>query len=76
MSEFLRKLRLFLLVILFLFTILTSYFILNKYLFNSRIKGMSPEDIENSIGYSILPLSIFTAIIWFVEKQIKKTKNH
>lgn len=76
MSEFLRKLRLFLLVILFLFTILTSYFILNKYLFNSRIKGMSPEDIENSIGYLILPLSIFTAIIWFVEKQIKKTKNH
>tara|TARA_R110001583_G_scaffold8174_1_gene39545 strand:+ start:410 stop:637 length:228 start_codon:yes stop_codon:yes gene_type:complete len=75
MNKFIKTIRVFLLVILSLIIILTLYFILDRYIFNPRMKGISPVDIKNILTYLIAPLSVLLLIIWFIDKRKKILKK-
>jgi hypothetical protein len=75
MYNFIKTLRVFLMVILSLIIIQTLYFILDRYIFHPRMKGISPVDIKNILTYLIGPLSVSILIIWFIEKQTKNLKE-
>ena len=70
-----KTFRLILIVILSIIILLTTYFIVDRYLFNPNMKGISPVDIKNILTYLIFPLIILILIIWFIEKRTKTTKK-
>ncbi len=70
-----KTLRFILIVILSIIILLTTYFIIDRYVFNPNMKGISPVDIKNILTYLILPLIISISIIWFIEKRTKTIKK-
>lgn len=75
MNKFLKILRILLTSILVIIIFLTLYFILDRYIFNLTIKGISPVDINYLLIYLILPLTGLIIIIRIIEKMIiKKSK--
>ncbi len=72
MNKFIKTFRILLIVILSLVIILILYFVIDRYIFNPRIKGISPVDIKNILTYLIVPLSVSILIIWFIEKGRKQ----
>jgi hypothetical protein len=75
MNKFTKTLRYILLGILSIIIILTVYFILDRYIFNPKMKGISPVDIKNILIYLIAPLAISILIIWIIEKRTKIIKK-
>ena len=51
------------------------YFILDRYIFNPKMKGISPVDIKNILTYLIAPLTVSILIIWIFEKRTKTIKK-
>ncbi len=70
-----KTFRFILIVILSIIILLTTYFIIDRYVFNPNMKGISPVDIKNILTYLILPLIISILIIWFIEKWTKTIKK-
>ena len=64
--------RFILIIILSIIILLTTYFIIDRYVFNTNTKGISPVDIKNILTYLISPLIISILIIWFIEKRTKQ----
>ena len=59
-------------VILSIIILLTTYFIIDKYIFNPNMKGISPVDIKYILTYLISPLIVLILIIWLIEKRTKQ----
>jgi len=70
-----KTFRFILIVILSITILLTTYFIIDRYVFNPNMKGISPVDIKNILTYLIFPLIISILIIWFIEKRTKTIKK-
>ncbi len=64
-----KKFRLTVTVLLLIIILLTTYFIMDRYIFNSDIKGISIVDIQDILRYAIIPLTISIIIIWLIEKR-------
>jgi hypothetical protein len=75
MNKFIKIFRYFLLVILSIIIILTLYFILDRYIFNPKMKEISPVDIKNIMTYLIAPLTVSILLIWIIEKRTKTIKK-
>ncbi len=75
MNKFIKTIRKFLLVILSIIIILTLYFILDRYIFNPKMKGISPVDIKNILTYLIAPFTVTILLIWIIEKRTKTIKK-
>ena len=72
MKVFLKSLRIILIIILSIIVLLTVYFIIDRYVFNPNIKGISPVDIKNILRILVLPLTIMIIVIKQIEKRIKR----
>ncbi len=72
MKMFLKSLRIILIIILSIIVLLTVYFIIDRYVFNPNIKGISPVDIKDVLRILVLPLTIMIIVIKQIEKRIKK----
>ena len=72
MNKLIKTFRIFLIIILSIIIIFTSYLILDRNILNTEMKGISPVDIRNIVTYLIIPLTISILIIWFIEKQQKQ----
>ncbi len=70
-----KTFRFILIVILSIIILLTTYFIIDRYVFNPNMKGISPVDIKNILAYLIFPLIISILIIWFIERRTKTIKK-
>jgi hypothetical protein len=66
-----KTLRVLLIIILSLITVLSAYFILDRYVFNPQIKGISLADIKNILTYFILPLIVLLLIVLVIERKSK-----
>ena len=75
MTSSIKILRILLTVILSFVIILTLYFIIDRYVFNPQMKGISPVDIKNIMIYLIAPLSILIIIVWLIEKRMRTLKK-
>jgi len=64
-----------LIIILSIIILLTTYFIIDRYIFNPKTKGISPVDIKNILTYLISPLIISILIIWLIEKRTNTIKK-
>ena len=72
MARFFKIFRIILIVILSLITFLTVYLIIDRYVFNPNMKGISPVDIKNVLKIFILPLAIMIIGSKLIENRIKK----
>ena len=72
MNKLIKTFRIFLIIILSIIIIFTSYLILDRNILNTEMKGISPVDIRNIVTYLIIPLTISILIIWFIEKRQKQ----
>jgi len=70
-----KTFRFILTVILSIIILLTTYFIIDRYVFNPNTKGISPVDIKNILSYLIFPLIVSILIIWLIEKRTKPIKK-
>ena len=55
--------------------LLSTYFIIDRYVFTPNMKGISPVDIKNILIYLITPLTIVILVVWFIEKWTKTIKK-
>lgn len=72
MKVFLKSIRVILIIILSIIVLLTIYFIIDRYVLNTNMKGISPVDIKNVLGMLILPLALLIIVIRQIEKRIIK----
>jgi len=70
-----KTFRFILIVILSIIVLLTTYFIIDRYVFNPNMKGISPVDIKHILTYLISPIIISILIIWLIEKRKKTIKK-
>ena len=72
MAKFLKIFRIILIVILSIIIFLTTYFIIDRYVFNPNMKGISPVDIKDVLKILILPLTLMIIGTKLIENRIKK----
>ena len=72
MVEFLKIFRIILIALLSLILFLTACFIIDRYIFNPKMKGISLVDIKNILKILALPLTITIIATKLIEKKIKK----
>jgi hypothetical protein len=72
MAKFLKIFRIILIVILSIIIFLTTYFIIDRYVFNPNMKGISPVDIKDVLKILILPLTLMIIGTKLIENKIKK----
>jgi len=70
-----KTFRFILIVILSIIVLLTTYFIIDRYVFNPNMKGISLVDIKHILTYLISPIIISILIIWLIEKRKKTIKK-
>jgi len=75
MTIVLKILRIILLLVLGFVVVVTSIFIIDKYVFNPHMKGISPVDIRHVLLYLILPLTILIFGIRVIEKKRRKASS-
>jgi hypothetical protein len=72
MAKLLKIFRIILIVILSIIIFLTTYFIIDRYVFNPNMKGISPVDIKDVLKILILPLTLMIIGTKLIENKIKK----